>query len=67
MNAKIERRVDFCHRNYFLAGNEAQKVGLCSDTAYGRILINAHSNGLRARAAALNIDVLVRNGLSNLR
>ena len=30
VNAKIKRRLDLCHHNFFLAGYEAQKVGLCS-------------------------------------
>ena len=29
VNAKIERRVDLCHHNFFIAGYEAQKVVFC--------------------------------------
>ena len=74
VNTKIERRVDLCHRNFFLTGYQAQKVCLCSEdrqiqphlnSQLERILINAHSNGLRARTARY-IETLVRNCLSNL-
>ena len=81
VNVKIERRFDLCHRNFFLAGYEAQKVHLCYidrwiqrylDSPLARILISAHSNELCGLAAAPTryIEMLDRNGLfrlSNLR
>ena len=57
----MERRLDICHRNFFLAGYEAQKVYLCYvdrriqrylDSPLAQILTNAHSNELRGLAAA---------------
>ena len=65
----------------FFIDYEAQKVSLCLvnreiqpylDSLLAGILINAHSNGLRARAASLSrwVDMHVRKGLfrlSNLR
>ena len=77
VNAKVEQMVDLCHRNFFLAGYEAQKVHLCSvdrrmqhylDNLLAWILIRAHSNELRGLAAAPTryIETLDRNGLFRL-